>query len=121
MLVNDYIRAARAADWVPPTGDALDALALPIKAAADDLYGDLVTAAAVLTEPAERMHAEAALKSLPRAITDHTRLGDALAAAALLGGDTVPTEAVEAMRRRYADAENQLERLRHTLIHLHTL
>lgn len=121
MLVNRYIRAARAADWVPPTGDALDALALPIKAAADDLYADLVTAAACLTEPAERMHAEAALKALPRAVTEHTRLGDALAAAAVLGADIVPTEAVESVRRRFADAENWLERLRHTLIHLHTL
>lgn len=121
MLVNRYIRAARAADRLPPSGGFLNALALPIKAAADDLYADLVTAAACLTEPAERMHAEAALKALPRAINDHTRLADALAAVALLGADIVPTEAVESVRRRFADAENQLERLRYTLIHLHTL
>jgi hypothetical protein len=120
MLVNRYIRLARAADRLPATGDALDALALPIKAAADDLYADLVTAAAVLTEPAERAHAEAALKALPRAITDHTRLADALAAVSLVD-DIVPLDIIRHAHRRFADAENQLERLRYTLIHLHTL
>lgn len=119
MLVNRYIRVARAADRLPPSGGILDGLALPIKAAADDLYADLVTAAACLTEPAERMHAEAALKALPRAVADHTRLGDALAAIATL--DNARHTAADDIRRRYADAENQLERLRYTLIHLHTL
>lgn len=119
MLVNRYIRAAAAADRILPSGGPLDALALPIKAAADDLYADLAAAAAVLAEPAERMHAEHAVKSLPRAVTDHTRLADSLAAAAALGTDIVPLAAVEEVRRRFADAENQLERLRYTLIHLH--
>lgn len=118
MLVNRYIRAAAAADRIPPSGGVLDALALPIKAAADDLYADLVTAAAVLTEPAERMHAEHALKTLPAAVTDHTRLADALAAVATL--DVADLDAAAAdLRRRFADAESQLERLRYTLIHLH--
>lgn len=122
MLVNRYIRAARAADRIPPSGGILDNLALPIKAAADGLYADLVTAASILTEPAERAHAEAALKALPRAVADHTRLADALAAVATIGADIIDlTTAAEDLRARFADAENQLERLRYSLIHLHIL
>jgi hypothetical protein len=120
MLVNRYIRAAAAADRILPSGGALDALALPIKAAADDLYADLVTAASVLTDPAERAHAEHAVRVLPRAVTDHTRLADSLAAVATVGADIIDlTTAAEDIRARFADAENQLERLRYTLIHLH--
>lgn len=117
MLVNRYIRTAAAADRIPPSGGALDALALPIKADADDLYAELAAAAAALPDPAERMHAEHAVKSLPRAVTDHTRLADALAAVATLHAATYT--AADDIRRRFADAENQLERLRYSLIHLH--
>lgn len=119
MLVNEYIRVAAAAERLAPTGDALDALALPIKATADDLYADLVTAAAILTDAAERMHAEHALKALPRAITDHVRLADALAAVAAIESDIIPTDQLDTARCRFADAENQLERLRYAVIHLY--
>jgi predicted SAM-dependent methyltransferase len=121
MLVNHYIRAAAAADRLPPSGGVLDAIALPIKAVADDIYADLVAAAAVLTDPAERMHAEHALKALPRAVTDHVRLRDALTTASTFDSITIAPERLDDIRRRFADADNQLERLRYTLIHLNAL
>lgn len=120
MLVNRYIRAAAAADRLPDLAglSPLDALALPIKATADDLYADLQVAAHRTADPAERAHVEHALDALPLAITEHVRLGDALAAAAAFDTTVIPAERVDEVRRLFADAENQLERLRYTLIHL---